>query len=203
VDSDLFESLRVLLPPYLTPRQHRDLYEELRRFPNNPAIYTSTEIPDDFLQGDGWRGFSILNFSDNTPRLGIAGIVLSNSCDVSVQNARALPTWITFAPLMRVSDIAGVMRERGRSDSQVQDATDSIRRQEHTSMFCLPEIAGVLPESVALLDQASSQPMRTLNGAPRDSRLFRLNQYGFYIFVVKLSIHWCRFQEGISRMPGA
>ena len=30
-------------------------------------------------------------------------------------------------------------------------------------------------------------------------KLFTLNQMGFYLFVLKLSIHFCRFQDGVIR----
>ena len=53
----------------------------------------------EMLQGDGWRGFQIFSFKSGNVNAA-RGIVLSNSCDVSAENARVLPPKLTFAPIV-------------------------------------------------------------------------------------------------------
>ena len=40
---ELFEQIRVLLPKYLTPAEKDDLFEELKRFPDNASFYFDRE----------------------------------------------------------------------------------------------------------------------------------------------------------------
>jgi hypothetical protein len=53
-------------------------------------------------------------------------------------------------------------------------------------------------DHIALLDDLHTLPLGMFQKADRP-KLFTLSQVGFYLFVVKLSIHFCRFSEGISR----
>ena len=38
-----------------------------------------------------------------------------------------------------------------------------------------------------------------VNYKPQGDRLFTFTNYGFYLYLVKLSIHYCRFREGVFR----
>lgn len=51
---------------------------------------------------------------------------------------------------------------------------------------------------MAVLDNVVSIPLDLLVKS-KPGKLFCLSQLGFYIFVIKLSIHLTRFQEGIAR----
>jgi hypothetical protein len=42
-------------------------------------------------------------------------------------------------------------------------------------------------------------PLHAFSEDGERRKLVTLNQLGFYLFVLKLSIHFCRFAEGISR----
>jgi hypothetical protein len=76
---------------------------------------------------------------------------------------------------------------------------DAIRKQLITSLFYLPK-GGQLPsDALAVLDDVHSMPLRAFSEASERRKLVELNQLGFYLFVLKLSIHLCRFAEGISR----
>ena len=65
-------------------------------------------------------------------------------------------------------------------------------------MFFFPEVPGELEESVALLDDIHAHPLANFIECQR-TRLFCLSQYAFYIFILKLSIHFSRFQEDVVR----
>jgi hypothetical protein len=75
-----------------------------------------------------------------------------------------------------------------------------IRQQRIASMFYLPRIDALGEESVALLDRINNCDLQALNlGELVATRLFTLSDYGFYLFLFKLSIHLTRIRENVAR----
>lgn len=107
-----------------------------------------------------------------------------------------------FSPLIRIATFSERLQASGKSSEQVDNVLRNIRKQRVTSIFHLPEHQGVWPESIVLLDNIHSHPLREfLNG--EKTSLFTLNQYAFYLFLMKLSIHFARFNEGVQRFDAA
>lgn len=196
--SDIFEQIKLFLPKYLTPQQTKDLYEELKSFPNFMQFYLhSSDLQDELLQGDGWSGLDAINFSSCQPKP-IKGLVLSNSCDVSSQNRRNLPVNLVFAPIIGFSRFIERLQSRGLSSNQIESQLSAIRNQQLTSVFYLPEADGVIDESLVFLDNIHAEPLDYFM-SNEEVPLFTLSQHAFYVFIIKLSIHFCRFQEGVNR----
>jgi hypothetical protein len=198
IPDELFEQVKLFLPKYLTPEESHILFEELRRFPEKQDFYLSAP-PEPLLQGDGWRGFVLINF-ETQEKKSVSGLVLSNSCDIDLSNGRALDTRILFTPLIKLSTYANLLERAGKGAQQTGDTLSAIRTQRITYIFYLPELAGVMPESMVLLDDIHTHPLRDFIERDR-SRLFTLSQTGFYMLLLKLSIHFSRFQEGVRRFP--
>jgi hypothetical protein len=156
----------------------------------------SSAVPD-LLQGDGWNGFVVVDFH-TTEKKQVSGVVLSNSCDIDIQNPRVHQSNVLFAPLIRLSRFKERLRVAGKDDQQVADALSAIQRQTTTYIFHLPEISGTLEASMILLDDIHAQPLSSFLQT-KTSRLFVLSQYAFYLLLMKLSIHLSRFQEGVAR----
>jgi hypothetical protein len=192
-----FEQIRLHLPPYLSPERERDLWRELRSFPNNRSLYSARNTDPDCLQGDGWRGFIAIDFH-SLERKVVSGVVLSNSCDISTANRRATTPNITFVPLMRLEGYLAVLEGNGYTTEQRANLAATIRRQEVTSLMHLPGISGQMDESVAIFGDARSQPLGDFVAGER-SMLFRLSDFGFYLFLFKLSIHFTRMLENVER----
>lgn len=195
---DLFGDIKVFLPKYLSPKEQHDLFEALKQFPNNKNFYLQSKAPADMLQGDGWRGLIAINF-ETLEKKATSGLILSNSCDIDPSNSRAMDVRILFAPLIRLSNFAQTLEAAGKKADQISDTLATIRAQKVTSIFYLPEFVDVLDESIVLFDDIHAHPLRHFLASTEKARLFTLNQYAFYILVVKLSIHFSRFQEGIAR----
>ena len=191
------EQLRLYLPQYLSPARQQDLWDGLRTFPNNRSIYSTRNDDPDVLQGDGWRGFVAIDFH-SLDRKTVLGLVLSNSCDVSVANTRATKPNITFVPLMKLQRYLAVLESNGQSEPQRTGLAQAIRRQEVTSLMHLPAIPEQMEESLALFGDVRSQPLDHFLAGDR-SLLFRLSDFGFYLFLLKLSIHFTRMLEGVER----
>jgi hypothetical protein len=191
------ENIAEHIPRYLTPAQQSDLVEQLRDFHQRP-LYT-TLFPDDILQGDCWTNFRMHDFESGGQQ-GVAGIVFSNSCDIDSSNTRAMPPKLVFAPLISMDRYEKKLRDAGTlQEQQINGTLDAIRRQQITSLFYLPKGGDLPSEAIAVLDDAHSMPLRSFTASAERKKLVTLNQLGFYLFVLKLSIHFCRFFEGISR----
>lgn len=192
------ELIRTFLPKYLSPEQKDDLWSELRSFPQIDSYYDdSGDLADSVLQGDGWRGLIVLDFLTARQKP-ISGLVLSNSCDIAPGNRRRLPTNVVFAPMLPLDRYIQNLRAAGQTDHQITGLVDALRRQEVTTAFFLPGVEGQHPDRIALLDDVHSHPLSHFLTVNR-SRRFRLSMVAFYVFVMKLSIHFCRFQEGVIR----
>ncbi len=77
-------------------------------------------------QGDGWRGFQIFSFKSGNVN-SVRGIVLSNSCDVSEENARVLPPKVTFAPIVKLARIVGRIEVHGLHAEKVMSRLTDIK----------------------------------------------------------------------------
>ncbi len=192
-----FDQVRLYLPQYLSPERQQELWNELRAFPNNRSIYSTRNNDPECLQGDGWRGFVAIDFH-SLDRKTVSGLILSNSCDLSLANTRATTPNITFVPLMKLQRYLAVLENSGQSEQQRADVAASIRRQAVTSLMHLPAIPGQMEESLALFGDVRSQPLNHFIASER-SLIFRLSDFGFYLFLFKLSIHFTRMLEGVER----
>jgi hypothetical protein len=189
------DQIQQSIPRYLTSLQQDELVRQLSDFENRS--YYTARFPDDILQGDGWSTLEILRF-ENGARDKIKGILLSNSCDIDPANQRDLPARIVFAPLVRL-DAYRKLLESHFSAEQINNKLTAIRRQHVTSLFFLPREGRLEAEYIAILDDLHTIPLRVFQKGPQREKLFTLNQMGFYLFVLKLSIHFCRFQDGVIR----
>lgn len=196
-DGELFEDIRRYLPKYLSPRDSSELFAQLASFPKtrSPFYLQNAALPEEPLQGDGWRGFVAIDFR-TAERKELSGVVISNSCDIDPANRRDRAVNILFSPLIELSRYVTLLRQI-KTEAQITNALTAIRDQKVTSIFHLPEGAWG-PEGIVLLDTIHAHPLDDFLARDR-TRLFRLSMYAFYIFVMKLSIHFMRMQEDVRR----
>ena len=193
-----FEQARLFLPKYLSPESQRQLFSELESFPENRGFYLAPGIVNhQLLQGDGWRGLVAIHFT-TLERKAVSGVILSNSCDVDVDNNPHFPASVLFAPIVPLERVITLLRDLGKTPEQVDGIVTSIRRQTTSNIFYLPDSQFGAGENVIFMDDIHSHPLTDFMQSER-SQLFRLNQYGFYILLLKLSIHFSRFNEGVAR----
>lgn len=193
---NFLEEAKLYLPGYLAPTSKADLYSGLSRYPENIDYFIGAG-PEDVLQADAYFGFTARNFSNNDTKQ-VNGIVISNSCDISPANNPPNTRLVLFAPLISIESLQDLWRRNGREDHRIQDELAKIRAQKLTEAIYFPAAAG-FDESVAFLDQIQSQPLGDFL-RDKTQRLFRLSNIGFYIFIIKLSIHFTRLWEGVDRV---
>jgi hypothetical protein len=199
------ETLIQQIPHYLTAEDQKVLLEELSAISRGgTAEYLLSPSRDSFgevmLQGDGWRGFLLFLFETGDLR-SVRGIVLSNSCDVDPKNPRDVPARVIFAPLVRLSVYKALLDASGIGAERVAAKIDAIKAQKTSNIFYLPA-GGVLQEDyVVRFDDAHNMPVAAHAKAEDRGKLFTLSNTGFYMFVLKLSVHFCRLQEKVNRKP--
>jgi hypothetical protein len=195
---DLAKQFRIFLPEYLTSASQDALRVQLANFQANQEYYADSGDTPELLQGDIWTGMQIRNFATGEIKL-VSGIILSNSCDIASDNSRALRPSIVFAPLMSLTEYSGLLETSFESKDRAQAVVHDIRRQVITNVFFLPAKPDGFGDALCRLDDLATHPLDKFLASTSRRRLGRLRQFAHYLFLFKISIHLCRFFEGIER----
>lgn len=199
-----FEEVQKYLPKYLAPEAEKELFLELRGFPDNidTRLYTTAlrEVPTVF-QGDGIRDLLVVNLPEPEVKSATC-MVISNTCDIDPSNKRGFHSSICYAPIFQLEKYRSMVSGKSlKSESALSQHIDSIKKQMVTQIFYLPQGPTLPYDGMVFLDRAchchntyverSSVPGR---------RLFTLSDYGIWLFVLKLSIHFTRMTDRVQRM---
>lgn len=198
------DELERYFPSYLTKAGKESILSGIRAFQNkeNYGLFLSGisgSPKDTILQGDICRGFSYYDFSKEGLVENIAGIVISNSCDISTENKRNLPVNVVFCPLFSLKMYQKLLEDEGFDKNRVEGIISSIKNQNTTNILFLPESQFITQDAVVRLDMAYSISLNHLKAKSGDYKICSLNQFGFYLLLFKLSVHFCRLHEGIER----
>ena len=195
----LIDHLERVFPYYLTAESKKKLSDHLGAYPDDKHYYaTSWDGPPGPIQGDGWSGFTKLDF-ETAERRSISGIVVSNSCDIDEENKSLRDRNVVFAPIIPLAAYEARLRRLvDVSAERVESHLDAVRKQNKTEIFYLPE-SSTTPELIAQFDDIAAQPLGNFAQVDDRRRLFRLNDYGFYVFLMKFSISFNRFGEELER----
>lgn len=196
------DDIRVYLPKYLSSENYEQLISELRSFPANidKRMFTSGLERDIIYQGDGLRDMPIVNIED----LGLGVkyrpcMVVSNTCDMDLANTRLYPTTILYTPILQLSKYTHILEKYGATAEKIKNHIADVKAQKVSSMFYLPS-TGDMDESVVFLDRILHVSQKYVDRNSVDNRrLFSLSDYGFYLFVFKISMHLSRIREGVNR----
>ena len=197
------ESLEQQIPHYLTAADKQVLVSELKAISSGgTADYFLNTLQDSFkadmLQGDGWTGFQLFLFNTGERR-SVRGLVLSNSCDVDPANPRIVPSRVIFAPLVKLATYRKLLEVSGIERNRVKEKIKNIMAQRTTNVFYLP-VGGPLKEDyIVRFDEVHSMPVAAHVDDGGRQKLFTLSNTGFYMLVLKLSVHFCRLQEQVNR----
>lgn len=187
------------LPAGLAGSDLREMYEDLARLDQGTLRFYSSDVFDFSLQGDGFTGAPFPVFDIGEPRIARARVMLlTNTCDMSLDNRRSEPVRVTLAPVVRLSRYRTLAMEGGVSEQTFDGKVAAMRLHRVSSVFLLPAGATLEEESIVLFDRLQSLPLSVFHeGAPQ--RIFTLSNQAFWLLTVKLSIHFSRLQEGVSR----
>ena len=197
------DDLKIYLPKFLSQESDETLYNSLRDFPYNidSRLYTNYLSGSELIyQGDGIQEMLVINLpkADIKP---VPSIVLSNTCDMDLNNQRNFPSQIVYSPIFNLGKYKHSLIEKsGKTVQQIESHIDSIKRQEITQIFFLPKLTGKLDESIVFLDRVNNLPSKFIDRTTvPQKRIFSLSDYGAYLFLLKLSIHFTRIKDNVER----
>jgi hypothetical protein len=197
------EDFKRHLPQYLSADAQTDLFAALDQFPDNidARLYTiNLRNAPTIFQGDGLPNLLVTDLPNT--KIGTARVmILSNSCDMSRANQKAIPPRLIYCPLISLPKL--ITRLESSVTSKAFDIAAylaNVRRQRISSMFYLPKTDTLDDECVALLDRIDNCDAQSVDlDEMVRTRLFTLSDYGFYLFLFKLSVHLTRVRENVVR----
>ena len=191
------ENIKQFLPAYLTDSEQAALLRKITKDYPNIDYYSSRDTAE-ILQGDGWAGFEVVTF-DTLERISVSGLILSNTCDIAPENARLKPPNIIFAPVITAQAYELELSKHCSDRNRVCSYMESIRAQALTNRFYLPKTQFMTADYVVLLDDIHTIQREYYLKNDNRRLCVRLNNAGFYVFILKLSIHFCRLTDGVNR----
>jgi hypothetical protein len=198
----LDDEIRIYLPKYLSAENYDTLIKELEGFPDNIDQRMYTSIADEGLlcQGDVIKDMPYAEIDHL--EMGVKNkdcIVLSNTCDIDPNNKRFFNSRIMYAPLIELDKYKKVLLDHGVSEQQINGHINSIKEQRVSQILYLPKSQS-FDESIVFLDKVINIDHRYIDRVTlNDRRLVSLSDYGFYMLLFKISVHFSRLQENVVR----
>lgn len=195
------------LPKYLSGDSYEELKKELIKFPTNgtkSSIYTGARGFEGFLlQGDAINDVEYFH-SGTGEKQRVPVILFTNTCDMSPENKRLFSSCVMFAPIMKLEKYRDTLLMKGELEkSTVENHIREIKQQKCTSVIYLPQGSGLDYEGIVFMDRMTSRVItEDLLSQFCKSRIFTLSDFGFYLFLLKISIHFSRIHERIDRKEG-
>lgn len=197
------EDCKIYLPKYLSTESEKELFSGLNDFPDNldSRIYTDYLKNNSIIyQGDALKEMEVINLPDKTIKP-VNSLIISNTCDIDPENKRIFPSRVLYTPIINLYKYQNLLINKSeKSEEQINSHIQSIKKQEITQIFYLPEIKDKIDESIVFFDRTCSYPNELIE---RDTltnrRIFSLSDYGAYLFILKLSIHFTRIQDKVER----
>lgn len=194
-----YEKISIYLPKYLTPSNKAQLFDALKDFPKSQYKNFYWENHENYLcQGDGIKNLLVTNLPQKDFEDGDC-MILSNTCDVNPDNSRLYPINIVYSPIVEIEKFKDLLNTNGIDKNRIDGLINSIKEQKKTSVFFIPA-KGSMKESIVFLDKLTSCNSKAdCFDEINKKRLFSLSDFGFYLFILKLSIHFTRIYEDINR----
>ncbi|NJW54857.1 hypothetical protein, partial [Salinimicrobium oceani] len=128
-------------------------------------------------------------------------IILSNTCDIDPANKRNFPSRIVYAPIIELDKYRKtILSNSKKNPQQIESHIDASKKQEITQVFYVPSLGDKLKDSIVFLDRVCNLPNEAVEREKvTERRVFTLSDYGSYLFLLKLSIHFTRIQDQVER----
>lgn len=195
------EGIERALPYYLSAERREGVKKALSQFPEIKFFYLKA-YDNELLQGDCWSHLTVFNFADGT-RKKIHGMLLTNSCDMDENNKSVMAQQVTFCPIFAVNKLVDGWRQAGIDEQRIQSTFAAIKQHELNNFVYLPTGALFTTDMVAWLDEAHTMPYAAFAAENQKKKLATLSDPSFYLFIFKLSLHFCRIHENVDRSEAA
>jgi len=198
----LSDDIKLYLPPYLSAEDNSRLISNIVGFPDNVGknFFTSSlKTQKTIFQGDGVSDLLINHLPDKTIKVANC-IIISNTCDIDPSNKRLFPSRICYAPIFNLVKYLDGLKEVGLPPRRIEQHERDIKQQIITQILYLPKCAHLFEDSIVFLDRICNCSSDYIDRKNIEKlRLFTLSQFGHYVFLVKMSIHFTRIQERVNR----
>lgn len=201
------EDIRRYLPQYLSEESVEGLLQEIKKFPNNiNDIFYTYKLKNENIvfQGDALKDLPVANLPEpiikETP-----SIVLSNTCDLDLTNKRVFNSQICYAPIFNFEKYISILQnsKKFKDPASLNNHIDLIKKQYITQILYLPIGGNLDYEGIVFLDRINNCHNTFIDREQLSSkRLFTLSNYGFYLLLTKISIHFTRLKEKVDRDDG-
>jgi hypothetical protein len=197
------DDIKIYLPKFLSADSEKELFDGLKDFPKNldGRLYTSYLKDSDIIyQGDGLMDLLVVNLP-NPDVKPTPSMILSNTCDIALENLRNFPSQVVYSPIFNLKKYHDKLNIKSKNSKKQIDAhIDSVRHQRITQIFFLPRIEGKIEDSIVFFDRVCNFPNKLIpRNNLKEKRLFTLSDYGAYLFLLKLSIHFTRIKDNVER----
>jgi hypothetical protein len=197
------EEIKKFLPQYLSDKNEKELFSQLKDFPNNMhKMYTSKSFEaESILQADVFKDVPIVNLPNNEVKEGKV-LIVSNSCDNDITNSRNIPISIAYVPILKLDAIKSLLEQNNIAKEKIDSFIQNVKSQKITNYLYLPRGTIFEEDLMACFDKPlnmSSKKLYELVIQKENKKLSTMSNYGFYIFLLKLSIHFTRIKEQIDR----
>ena len=206
-----FTMMEHLFPDYLTSTEKGRLLQALEQFKDAYAkgkwdgkIYTHFYAPTSynyFLQGDLIREIRYPDWNTQSKTFDRAytdALILSNTCDLDLSNLRKAHKQVVMAPIIEMAQYV----EEMSTEEGLNELIKGIKAQTTSNILYLPPNIVNGKDYICHLDKAFWFPTEELNAYASDieqTRIASLDYFGYYLFMVKLSYHFCRLPEEKQR----
>lgn len=200
---DLEKDLRLYLPQYLSEDNLVELKKQLKAFGegHDTGEYFTTRLKEEpfLFQGDGVKSI-MCNLPDPTLKEDVPVLLLSNTCDMDINNKRLNQCRIMYSPILNLDKYIAVLERKGFSTNQISNHLKEIKNQAISQILYLPTAILWGHDSIVMFDRAISIPLSKESIEKMIyTRSFSLSNYGFYLLLLKLSYHFTRIQEKVDR----
>ncbi len=197
-----FEEIKRYLPQYLSAESQKELFSELKSFPENidQRLYISSDSVNTIFQGDGFTDLLIINLPSSEIKP-VPAMILSNTCDISPLTKRFLSIRLVYAPIIQYEKYRRMLLVNEKvKHSNIYNHLESIKKQYVSNIIYLPKGKRLKYDAIVLLDRLTNCSAEIITKEMVEKRrLFTLSNYGFYLFLIKISIHFTRVREGVDR----
>lgn len=184
------EGFRIALSSFLKSNQ----------ISNDPFSYHKNDF---FLQGDIlknvpfplWKDESFLTYPNGNC------IILSNTCDMDVENTRIHPIDCVLAPIFSIDKYQNLLRSQQQSKNSIDNFYTNLINYQMSHLFYLPidenyNYSRSSKGYFVSLDRAFSLPRSVLK---LDQHVKSFNQFGSYLFSFQISVNFCRLHDKVDR----
>ncbi len=192
------------LPDVLDSKQKSALAKSIQSLDGGENIdysnyfETRQTLPADKLsQGDAYEGLPYIRLPiKKLPLTEVPlrpSMILSNSCAISPDNPKALPSRVIYAPIIRLDKLEALIKKKSPQSVQL---IEDIKKQQPMNYFYLPAHTGKYPESVVLFDNMLSVDSDVFSEQDLQKNIrYRLSRDAWYHLLIKLSAYFTRVTD--------